>query len=240
MAVEQETPVVNVPETLSAWKASQCKAVDIGGLWSRNKIAHKWKATFRSLSIREGDSWRTQALLAQSLLLHESKNALGARILLRSAFESVAVLIYLNQLTRMVLAGSLNFHDFTAKTSTLLLGSRDNSTDIKALNIVTVLEKCDARYPGLWEMYTQLSESAHPNYEGTSIGYSDVDQKHYVTTYSNKWDAMYGEHHLTLMQACIKMFYCEYNSEWKDAFEKLEQWITENDATLEATKGAKR
>lgn len=230
--------MANVPETLSAWKGSLCKTVDIGGLWSRNEIAHKWKATYRSLSIREGVFWRTQDLLAQSLLLHESTNALGARILLRSAFESVAVLIYLNQLTRKVLAGSLNFHEFSAKTSTLLLGSRDKSTGVVAINIVTLLQKCEARYPGIGETYARLSESAHPNYEGSCVGYSDVDQKNYVTNFSNKWDAMYGKHHLLLMQACIAMFDFEYNNDWKDAFEKLEQWITENDAMLEATKSA--
>ena len=79
-----------IDERLAAWKASLCETVDIGGLFSRNGVAHKWKAPFRSLTLRETVAWRTQDLLEQSLLLHDSNHLLGARILLRSAFETVA------------------------------------------------------------------------------------------------------------------------------------------------------
>jgi hypothetical protein len=226
----------NVEQTLKAWQTSLCTKVDIGGLIARNRIAHKWKATYRSLSLREGVAWRTQDLLGQSVLLHDAQHAVGARILLRSAFESVAVLIYLNQLTRQVLAGTLNFHEFSEKTATLLLGSRDKSTDHTALNIATVLQKCKARYPDIEQLYGALSESAHPNYEGTSVGYSTVDRENYVTTFSNKWDHMYGKNHINLVGLCMEVFDAEYNHEWVDAFEKLESWLVENDATLEATK----
>jgi hypothetical protein len=226
-----------VDESLAAWKASLCTSVDIGGLFSRNPVAHKWKAPYRSLALRETIAWRAQDLLEQSLLLHDSNHVLGARILLRSAFETVAVLIYLNQLTRKGVSGDLSFHDFSDKTSTLLLGSRDGSTPRKSLNIVTILGNCDARYPGIKDLYASLSESAHPNYEGTSIGYSDTDRTKYITTFSNKWRSMYGDDHIDSMVLCIKLFYDEYNEEWQDAFEKLEQWISDNDAHLESAKG---
>ena len=80
------------------WKASLCASVDVGGLFSRNKTAHKWKAQFRSLTLRETVAWRTQDLLEQSLQLYDTNRLLGARILLRSAFETISTLIYLNQL----------------------------------------------------------------------------------------------------------------------------------------------
>ena len=226
-----------VAQALSALKSSLCQSVDLGCLFSRNAIAHKWKAPFRSLTLREGVAWRTQDLLAQSLALHESENGLGARILLRSAFESVAVLIYLNMLTRQVLAGTLDFHEYSRKTSTFLLGSRDKSTDHVAINIVTVLQKCDARYPGIEELYAALSESAHPNYEGVCVGYSKVDHKNFVNTFSNRWQAVYGENHVDSIVLCLMVFQSEYNDEWADSFSKLESWIVENDAILEATKG---
>ena len=106
-----------VDESLAAWKQSQCQQVDVGGLFARSKIAHKWKAPFRSLSLREAVSWRTQDLLEQSVALYDAGHLLGARILLRSAFETVAMLVYLNQLTRKVLGGELSFHDFSDKTT---------------------------------------------------------------------------------------------------------------------------
>jgi len=225
-----------VAQTLSNLKTSLCRRVDVGGLFSRNAVAHKWKAPFRSLSLREGVAWRTQDLLEQSLMLHGSGHGLGARILLRSAFESVAVLIYLNMLTRQVLAGALDFHEYSKKTSTLLLGSRDKSTDHSAINIATVLKKCDARYPGIEKLYADLSESAHPNYEGVCVGYSKVDHENFVTTFSNRWQAVYGGNHVDLIALCLMVFHSEYDNEWADSFSKLESWIAENDAILEATK----
>lgn len=225
-----------IDESLAAWKDSLCESVDIGGLFSRNSVAHKWKAPFRSLTLRETVSWRAQDLLAQSLLLYDSGHLLGARIILRSAFETVAILIYLNQLTRKVLAGTLNFHEFSDKTSTLLLGSRDGSTSHSAISIITVIDKCDKRYPGIKSLYGALSESAHPNYEGTCIGYSVVDKENLITTFSNKWKSMYEASHIDSMGLCISTFYYEYNEEWLDALEKLESWITDNDDELEATK----
>jgi hypothetical protein len=135
-----------------------------------------------------------------------------------------------------VISGHLNFHDFSETTSVLLLGSRDGSTPRKSLNIVTIIEKCDSRYPGIKELYASLSESAHPNYEGTSIGYSDTDTKRHVMTFSNKWRLMYGKDHVDSIALCLDAFYDEYNVEWIDAFEKLEQYLSDNDAHLEATK----
>ncbi|WP_209316467.1 hypothetical protein [Halomonas salinarum] len=175
-------------------------------------------------------------MLEQSVALCDADHLLGARILLRSAFETVAVLIYLNQITRKVLEGTLDFHDFSDKTATLLLGSRDDSTPHKSLNIVTILEKCDARYPGMRDLYAKLSESAHPNYEGMAIGYSDVDRESNVVNYRNKWQTMYGQSHLQAVELCISVFCDEYNEEWPEAFEELERWIEGNDAALEATK----
>lgn len=172
----------------------------------------------------------------QSLLLYDSGHLLGSRILLRSAFETVAVLIYLNQLTRKVLASDLSFHEFSEKTSKLRLGSRDGSTTHQAINIITVIENCDKRYPGIKALYGALSESTHPNYEGASIGYSKVDKENFVTSLSNRWASMYKANHIDSMELCISTFYHEYNEEWLGAFENIESWISENNDKLEATK----
>ncbi|MFC1490345.1 hypothetical protein ACFL6K_03955, partial [Candidatus Latescibacterota bacterium] len=226
-----------IDEKLIAWKKTLCRQVDVSGLFSRSRVAHKWKAPFRSLSLREAVAWRTQDLLEQSVALYDVDHLLGARILLRSAFETVAVLIYLNQLTRQVLDGSLDFHSFSEKTSILLLGSRDDSTPLKSLNIITILNKCVTRYPELMELYENLSESAHPNYEGIAVGYSDIDIEKYIVNYKNKCKAIYGNSHLQMVECCISVFYDEYNGEWNDAFEKLEKWIEKHDKELKAKKG---
>lgn len=148
----------------------------------------------------------------------------------------MAVLIYLNQLMQQVLDGRLSFHLFSDRTTTLLLGSRDGSTEHQSINIMTILEKCDRRYPGLVELYGVLSESAHPNYEGMVAGYSRVNRDEYETNFSNGWTELYGDRHFESMELCMVMFDREYNDVWPALMENLESWIEANDTELEASK----
>lgn len=186
--------------------------------------------------IREAVFWRLHDLMTQSWLLHQQRHGLGARILLRSGFESLATLIYLNQLMQNVLDDKLDFHVFGEKTSTLLLGSRNNDEGPRSLNIVTVLEKCDKRYPGLMKLYADLSESAHPSYEGLCMGYSKVDPDEYETNFSNRWMELYGDRHFGSMELCMGTFHHEYNDVWPALMADLEGWVVRFDAKLEATK----
>jgi hypothetical protein len=225
-----------VEQTLASWKESHFSTIPVGGLLSRNPIAYKWKAPFRVWMLREAVFWRLHDLMTQSYALHQQKHGLGACILLRSGFESLATLIYLNQLMQQVLDGKLNFHDFGEKTTVLLLGSRNNERGPQSLSIVTVLEKCDKRYPGITALYADLSESAHPSYEGLCRGYSKINHGEYETNFSNRWMELYGDRHLGAMELCMKMFHHEYDDVWPNLMEKLESWIEGNDAELEATK----
>jgi len=225
-----------VEQNLANWKQSLFPSIPVGGLLSRNPVAYKWKATFRVWMLREAVFWRLYDLMTQSHALHQQGHGLGARILLRSGFESLATLIYLNQLMQQVLGGKLNFHVFGEKTTTLLLGSRNNEDGPRSLNIVTVLEKCDKRYPGLMQLYADLSESAHPSYEGLCMGYSKINHDEYETNFSNRWTELYGDRHLGSMELCMGTFHHEYNDVWPARMEKLEGWIEANDVELEATK----
>lgn len=225
-----------IEHSLAEWKASLCQSIPLAGLLSRNAVAYRWKAPFRCFMLHEVVCWRVHDLMTQSYALHRLGHALGARILLRSGFESLATLVYLNQLTQQVLEGKLSFHVFSARTSALLLGSRNDTTELKSINILTVLEKCDKRYPGLSKLYADLSESAHPSYEGLCKGYSTTKYSEYETTFSNRWAELYGERHFELMERCIEIFYHEYNDVWTDLIEKLEIWIEANNTELEANK----
>ena len=154
-----------IKQVLDTWKTSLCHNLPLGGLYSRNNVAHKWKAPFRSITLRECVFWRIQDLLEQAHTLYKNGYILGSRILIRSAVETLAVLIYLNQLTEKVLKDQLSFHDFSEKTSKLLLGSRDGTTKHDSINIMTILGHCNKRYPGILNIYATLSESAHPNWD---------------------------------------------------------------------------
>lgn len=225
-----------VEQNLAHWKQSLFLSIPAGGLLSRNPIAYKWKALHRVWMLREAVFWRLHDLMTQSYALYQEGHCLGARILLRSGFESLATLIYLNQHMQQVLDGKLNFHMFGEKTATLLLGSRNNKDGPHSLNIITVLEKCDRRYPGLMKLYADLSESAHPSFEGLCMGYSKIDQDEYATNFSNRWMELYGDTHLGSMELCMGTFQHEYDDVWPARMDELEGWIEANDAALEATK----
>jgi hypothetical protein len=166
-------------------------------------------------------------------------HSLGALILLRSALETLATLIYLNQITAELLNGTLNFHKFSNKTSVLLLGSRTDETFPKALSILTVLEKCAKKWDFIEKFYADLSECAHPNHEGLIMGYSRPDRENYIENFSNHWAEMYAKTHEHRMTTVIMMFEYEYNKIWSEQFTALEKWLVENDAKLEATKNDK-
>jgi hypothetical protein len=121
-----------IEQLLGRWQASLCQNNSLAELFARNPIAYKWKAPYRSLLLRESVFWRTHDLLTQAHLLFTQNHILGSRTLLRSALETASILIYLNQMTKCVLIGSLDFHEFSDKTSQLLLGSRNKTTKHEA------------------------------------------------------------------------------------------------------------
>jgi hypothetical protein len=229
-----------VERALARLKASLLPRFDIGELFARNPTAHKWKATYRSLLLREAVFWRLHDLLEQSFALHAQKRTLGARILLRSAVETLSMLVYLNQLTERVVNGTLNFHNFSDKTATLLLGSRNESTPLTSLNINTILSQCAKRYDFIEKFYADLSECAHPNHEGLIMGYSKPDRENLIENFANRWESLYANSHEHWMRLVIYMFEQEYNIVWEREFIKLEDWLVANDTELEATKGDPR
>src|SRR5437016_5282068 len=127
---------VDIDRTLAGWRESLCSHIELAALISRNNVAHKWKATYRSIVLRELVCWRLVDLLTQARTLMQQQHVLGAVILLRSAFETLAILIYLNEKTEAVLSGKDSFYDFCELTSRLMLGSKNKSTRFAAVNII--------------------------------------------------------------------------------------------------------
>lgn len=225
----------SIEHNLKIWHSSLVESLPLGDIYLRSAVVYKRKAPLRCWALREAAFWRVTDLLTQSFTLHQQGHGLGARILLRSAFETLAMLIYLNQLIQQVVNGELDYQLFSDKTSILLLGSRNESTEHKSLNIVTILSKCDKKYPGIGKWYSDLSEAAHPNFDGMVTGYSKIDHANYVTQFFNRWMELHGATHLTSMDACMKTFQHEYDVVWPDRMESLEDWITSNDEILGAT-----
>ena len=85
----------DVQQNLANWGGSLLEKIPVAGLLARNPVAYKWKAAFRIWMVRELAFWREHDLMTQSYALHQNGHGLGARILLRSGFETLATLIYL-------------------------------------------------------------------------------------------------------------------------------------------------
>lgn len=229
-------PMTEIDELLLRWQSSLCSNISYAGLLAENPIANKWKANSRSLLLRECVHWRTFDLLKQAHTLFTQDHVLGSRILLRSALESVAILIYLNQMTKDVLDGALNFHTFSENTSRLLLGSRNKTTKHEPFRIGRVLKESNRKYEGICDVYEDLCESAHPNFEGVCFGYARVDFDRHESNFSNNWADMWSDRHLPLIKLIATVFEHEYNEVWPQQFNNLEVWLVKHDAELEATK----
>lgn len=221
-------------EILKAWRNCRCQEIELASLVSRNPTAHKWKATYRSIVLRELVYWRLEDLLTQMLALWKDSHILGAVILLRGALETLAILIYLNQKAEAVIRGAEDFFEFASATSRLMLGSKNQSTGTPSINILTVLERSEKKYPGIMAIYGELSESAHPNYQGVCAGYSRIDEENYITKFSNRWNDKYQKRLSLGMELCMSTFETEYNDVWPINFEGLERWLCENNERLQA------
>lgn len=227
---------VDLHKAVEEWRTGRCSRIELAALISRNATAHKWKATYRSIVLRELVCWRLIELLEQTSALLSQGYILGAVILLRSAFETLSVLIYLNEKTEAVVRGEESFFDYCDTTSRLMLGSKNQSTRHVAINIITVLERCEKKYQGILQLYGDLSESAHPNYDGVCSGFSRIDEKNYTTEFLSRWDEKYRERLPLGIDLCVKVFEQEYNTVWPENFENLEAWLVEKDEWLEANK----
>ena len=67
------------------------------------------------------------------------------------------------------------------------------------------------------------------------MGYSDANAIDHLTTFSNKWAAIHGESQTAAIEICMEVFTYEYNTEWTEATEELEEWIESNNDELQAT-----
>ena len=121
-----------------------------------------------------------------------------------------------------------------------MLGSKNQTTRHEAINIAyTVLEKwCDKKYPGIFKIYADLCESAHPNFKGMCFGYSYVNEQAHETIFKNRWSEIYDSENLEkITLAFMKIFEEEYNNVWSIECENLEKWLEAKDTILELKMG---
>jgi hypothetical protein len=215
------------------WEGSFVTSIAVTDLLGRSPVAHKWKAPYRSLVIREALLRRMVDLGKQIALLSDHNGILGARIMLRCAIETTGMLVYLNQRTAAVVETEMSWPDFDGLTMQLLMGSRNGGTAFDAVNVLTMVDKANRDYGALKSMHERLSESVHPNYDGVTYGYTRGKQSDFETEFGNHWAANFGAEQGPATAYVFEVFGDAYNKQWISTMERLEAWLEANTARLE-------
>lgn len=223
-------------QAIVGYEESLCPEIDAGGLFARSHTAHKWKATYRTIVLRELVSWRFIDLIRQSLLLEKNNHFIGSRVLIRSAIETLALLISSVRKMENIVRTGQGFHEYSRKTVNLLLGSKASDCTHDAVNVMTVIELASKKHPELLDAYETLSETAHPNFDGLSWAYSRVTDQGMHTKFGVYSAKIYQRLQVPIITMLFGIFESEYNESWPAAFDRFERWIEENDEKLEATK----
>lgn len=234
--------VDNLKDTLAAWREGIVPSVAVGELLSRCPVAHKWKAPYRCLVVREALLRRMIDIGSAIEVLTDSELVLGVRILLRSAVETTALLEFMAQKIDAVVAGKLPWSEFDTYTMRITVGSRDESkpTQHEAINVMTAVQKSNKAYPALLNIFNRLSESAHPNYDGVTYAYSRPLPDVHETQFGNYWQENFGHQQEPGTAYVFGCFSDAYNVHWIRAMVALEQWLRDNDSELEAQLQTKR
>ena len=225
----------SIRQRVADWTASLPAEVDATSLYARCPIAHKWQATFRTVLVREASLWRMADLGAAFVELVDSNKYLSARIILRSACETSALLAYLNKKLHDVVTDKIDFEAFNEFTKQLLLGGK-NDDYFPPVNVLTALTHFAKNHPTILEIYNRLSEDAHPNAAGMIYGFSTSQPEIFLTSFSNRFSVTDSLKNHTITSADL-VFLCyeqQYNEIWPQHFEALEQWLRDNNQRLEA------
>ena len=230
---------IDIEKTLQNYNKSLPKKIDLASLYSRSKIAHKWKLTYRLMVLREAILWRIVDILTQAYNIGINGMIVGSRILVRSALETVCLIIYMNKKMLSVIEGKMSFDDFEKITTRLLLGAKNIDKMPEPVNVMKLIEDSESKYPGIKKIYDELSETVHPNYCGVCYGYTKLNQREYETEFGIYWEERYGKQHELAIEICLQIFEEEYNNEWIKCFEQLEKWLEKNDNKLERQRNKK-
>lgn len=224
---------IDIEKTLHNFKISLAPKTDVGGLYARSNIAHKWKLTYRLIVVREGICWRLVDILEQAFYMGQNNMLVGARILTRAGLETLCFLIYMNRKTQQVVENKLSFNDFEGLTRRFIIGAKNNPKMPEPINVSKYIQESEQKYKGIERIYNDLSETAHPNYEGISQGYTKLKREEFETEFGVFWEELFGNQHEIAIELCLSIFEHEYNEVWPEWYKKLEKWLEKNDSKLE-------
>ena len=113
--------------------------------------------------------------------LFERGRVISAFLITRGLLETAALMCYLRERVCGVTDadGLSDLDDFLMRA---LLGSRDGDIEVRALNVLTLVNSVAKKIPFFRNSYDSLSEFAHPNWSGLLGSYAKHDLEKLLVT----------------------------------------------------------
>lgn len=179
------------------------------------------KAPFQLLSIREPLLWRTEELSRCALKALEEGDLTVAASLARSVAESVAVVWRLAKIIERPFDPS----QANADLMNIFGASRTLDNSRYRYQILNFIDQIDKDVPGTRLMYDDLSEIAHPNWEGVAGLYSKLNRDDYQVIFGRDkhFYRLRRTQTAILLLTFLQLFELKYN--WIS--DRLSAWIAE-------------
>jgi hypothetical protein len=171
------------------------------------------KAPFQLLSIREPLIWRTEELSRCALKALEAGDLTVAASLARSVAESVAVVWRLAKIIEKPFVPSQANEDLM----NIFGASRTLDNSRYRYQILNLIDQVNKDVPGARSMYDDLSEIAHPNWEGVAGLYSKLNRD----GKDEHFHKLRRTQTAILLSTFLQLFEHKYN--WIS--DKLPEWI---------------
>jgi hypothetical protein len=159
---EDTARLIEIRERLREIKVKLPTHVDASELDTKSRIP------FKALCCRAGLIWRIEELGLSSCDNLDKGDVIAGMVLTRSLMETASVLLHLQ---RMIVRQVENGVEATLDEmiTRLLVGTKVPSP-VQAVNVLTMIDRA-----GIRNLYDNLSEAAHPNYDGTGGAFSKFD-----------------------------------------------------------------
>lgn len=189
--------------------------ISVGAFSIIAKIPHKVH------SLREALFHRVFNLSEIALSLLKNNEFIPSLLLIRSVLECTAVMYYLDKNVRKCIQESA-ISDFDDKIMRMLLGSRDETTKVQAINILTIIDHWTKTDTIIRKMYDDLSEFTHTNWSGVEGSYGKIDKEKLIVTFrkntsKNSWPYILA---ITVLDISLRYF-IHYYDEIADFLKKF-------------------
>ena len=131
-------------------------------------LGYRSKVPFKAMVLAQSLLWRSSELGRGALQAASIDSALSVFILVRSIMETSALMSKLADCTDKA-TSKKSIKEIDEPIMRILMSNRSGFGDgiYSATNILTVIDKINERMPGVRNRYDDLSEVAHPNWQGT-------------------------------------------------------------------------